>query len=136
MLPWPATTPAARLPTARRAAEAHHGGFRAYGKSKDSRDDLPQIVIGMAVTRDGIPVRGCVTDSAGEVDGVRFSLSDLRDGCRCLPVAVAGWYGLVDGFGGGGGWIVSRSCGCWVSGKRWAAPRWPGWKRKPRGSRC
>jgi len=49
--------------------EAHHGGFRAYGKSKDSRDDLPQIVIGMAVTRDGIPVRGCVTDSAGEVDG-------------------------------------------------------------------
>src|ERR1044072_985330 len=35
-------------------------GFRAYGKSKDSRDDLPQIVIGMAVTRDGIPVRvGC-----------------------------------------------------------------------------
>ncbi|MBF6303276.1 transposase, partial [Nocardia amamiensis] len=31
------------------------GGFRTYGKSKDSRDDLPQIVIGMAVTRDGIP---------------------------------------------------------------------------------
>ena len=33
-------------------------GFRTYGKSKDSRDDLPQIVIGMAVTREGIPVRG------------------------------------------------------------------------------
>ena len=32
-------------------------GFRACGKSKDHRDDLPQIVIGMAVTRDGIPVR-------------------------------------------------------------------------------
>jgi len=32
-------------------------GFRTHGKSKDSRDDLPQIVIGMAVTRDGIPVR-------------------------------------------------------------------------------
>jgi len=29
-------------------------GFRAFGKSKDHRDDLPQIVIGMAVTRDGI----------------------------------------------------------------------------------
>src|SRR6266540_2929106 len=26
-------------------------GFRTYGKSKDHRDDLPQIVIGMAVTR-------------------------------------------------------------------------------------
>ena len=32
-------------------------GFRARGKSKDSRDDLPQVVVGMAVTRDGIPVR-------------------------------------------------------------------------------
>ena len=32
-------------------------GFRTHGNSKDSRDDLPQIVIGMAVTRDGIPVR-------------------------------------------------------------------------------
>jgi len=32
-------------------------GFRAYGKSKDHRDDLPQIVIGLAVTREGIPVR-------------------------------------------------------------------------------
>ena len=32
-------------------------GFRTYGKSKDSRDDLPQVVIGMAVTREGIPVR-------------------------------------------------------------------------------
>jgi hypothetical protein len=33
------------------------GGFRRYGKSKDHRDDLPQIVIGLAVTRQGIPVR-------------------------------------------------------------------------------
>jgi hypothetical protein len=32
-------------------------GFRAHGKSKDSRDDLPQVIVGMAVTRDGIPVR-------------------------------------------------------------------------------
>lgn len=32
-------------------------GFRTHGNSKDSRDDLPQIVTGMAVTRDGIPVR-------------------------------------------------------------------------------
>lgn len=31
--------------------------FRTWGKSKDSRDDLPQIVIGWAVTRTGIPVR-------------------------------------------------------------------------------
>src|SRR6266540_178580 len=32
-------------------------GFRRYGKSKDHRDHLPQIVIGLAVTRTGIPVR-------------------------------------------------------------------------------
>src|SRR5271169_646097 len=43
--------------------------FRTWGKSKDHRDDLPQVVIGMAVTRDGIPVRvwcwpGDTSDSA------------------------------------------------------------------------
>jgi IS4 transposase len=30
---------------------------RVFGHSKDHRDDLPHVVIGMAVTRDGIPVR-------------------------------------------------------------------------------
>jgi hypothetical protein len=32
-------------------------GERRFGHSKDHRDDLPQVVIAMAVTRDGIPVR-------------------------------------------------------------------------------
>lgn len=32
-------------------------GFRRYGYSRDHRPDLPQVVIGLAVTRDGIPVR-------------------------------------------------------------------------------
>jgi hypothetical protein len=55
-------------------------GFRTYGKSKDSRDDLPQIVIGMAVTRAGIPVRvwcwpGNTTDSAL----IRQAREDMRD---------------------------------------------------------
>lgn len=31
--------------------------FRLLGHSKDSRPDLPQIVIGLAVTRSGIPIR-------------------------------------------------------------------------------
>lgn len=31
--------------------------LKAYGKSKHKRDDLPQITIGLAVTREGIPVR-------------------------------------------------------------------------------
>jgi len=36
---------------------SRQGGFRTYGHSKDHRGDLPQVVIGMAVTREGIPVR-------------------------------------------------------------------------------
>jgi hypothetical protein len=32
-------------------------GTRAFGHSKDHRKDLPQVVIAMAVTRDGVPVR-------------------------------------------------------------------------------
>ena len=32
-------------------------GKRAFGHSKDHRADLPQVVIAMAVTRDGVPVR-------------------------------------------------------------------------------
>jgi Transposase DDE domain len=47
----------------------HLRGFRAFGKSKDHRDDLPQVIIGMAVTRTGIPIRvwswpGATSDSA------------------------------------------------------------------------
>jgi len=38
-------------------ARAIEGAWRTYGHSKDHRPDLPQIVIGMAVTREGIPVR-------------------------------------------------------------------------------
>ncbi len=55
-------------------------GFRTYGKSKDHRDDLPQVVIGMAVTRTGIPVRvwswpGNTADSAL----IRQVKNDMRD---------------------------------------------------------
>jgi hypothetical protein len=32
-------------------------GTRTFGHSKDARADLPQVVIAMAVTRDGVPVR-------------------------------------------------------------------------------
>ncbi|WP_448073238.1 IS1634 family transposase [Georgenia yuyongxinii] len=32
-------------------------GARAFGHSKDFRTDLPQVVIAMAVTRDGVPVK-------------------------------------------------------------------------------
>jgi hypothetical protein len=55
-------------------------GFRAYGKSKDSRDDLPQIVIGLAVTREGIPVRvWCWPGSTADSALIRQVKKDMRD---------------------------------------------------------
>jgi hypothetical protein len=39
-----------------------HAALR-FGKSTDHRDDRPQVVIAMAVTRDGVPVR-CWTFAA------------------------------------------------------------------------
>jgi hypothetical protein len=55
-------------------------GFRTHGKSKDSRDDLPQIVIGMAVTRDGIPVRvWCWPGNTADSALIRQVKDDMRD---------------------------------------------------------
>jgi hypothetical protein len=55
-------------------------GFRTHGKSKDSRDDLPQIVIGMAVTREGIPVRvWCWPGNTSDSALIRQVKADMRD---------------------------------------------------------
>jgi hypothetical protein len=82
-----ADEPVARDATGRVLPDGHNTdevarevGFRSYGKSKDHRDDLPQVVIGMAVTRDGIPVRvwswpGHTGDSAL----IRQVRDDMRD---------------------------------------------------------
>ena len=61
--PSPAAGPA-DTDTAGEGAEASRAGFRCRGHSKDHRDDLPQVVIGMAVTRTGFPIRGL--DLAGQ----------------------------------------------------------------------
>jgi len=37
--------------------EEDEDGLRQYGHSKDHRPDLPQVVIGLAVTKEGIPVK-------------------------------------------------------------------------------
>lgn len=39
------------------ASTTESEGFRRFGHSKDRRPDRPQVVIGMAVTREGIPIR-------------------------------------------------------------------------------
>jgi Transposase DDE domain len=55
-------------------------GFRTHGKSKGSRDDLPQIVIGLAVTRDGIPARcWCWPGSTSDSALIRQVKDDMRD---------------------------------------------------------
>ena len=55
-------------------------GFRRYGKSKDHRDDLPQIVIGLAVTREGIPVRvWCWPGNTNDQSVLAQVRDDLRD---------------------------------------------------------
>jgi hypothetical protein len=55
-------------------------GFRTFGKSKDSRDDLPQVVIGMAVTRAGIPVRvWCWPGNTSDSALIRQAREDMRD---------------------------------------------------------
>ena len=55
-------------------------GFRTHGNSKDSRDDLPQIVIGMAMTRAGIPVRcWCWPGNASDQVVIRQVKDEMRD---------------------------------------------------------
>jgi hypothetical protein len=72
------------------AEGADKAGFRTYGKSKDSRDDLPQIIIGMAVTRDGIPVRcWCWPGNASDQVLIRQVKDDMRDWTLAKIVWVA-----------------------------------------------
>jgi hypothetical protein len=61
------------------AAGARETGFRTWGKSKDHRDDLPQVVIGMAVTRDGIPLRvWCWPGNTADSALIRQVKDDMR----------------------------------------------------------
>ncbi len=54
-------------------------GFRRRGHSKDHRPDLPQVVIGLAVTKEGIPVRcWCWPGNTTDVS----VLPEVRDGMR------------------------------------------------------
>jgi hypothetical protein len=56
-------------------------GRREFGHSKDHRSDLPQVVIAMAVTRDGVPVRCWTFPGNG---------SDQRI-IRTVKADLAGW---------------------------------------------
>jgi Transposase DDE domain len=62
------------------AEDGKEAGFRTWGKSKDHRDDLPQVVIGMAVTRNGIPVRvWCWPGNTADSALIRQVKDDMHD---------------------------------------------------------
>ena len=65
--------------TADEPGEGQIVGFRTWGKSKDHRPDLPQVVIVMAVTRGGIPVRvWCWPGNTNDSALIRQVKDDLR----------------------------------------------------------
>jgi hypothetical protein len=65
--------------TADDPAEGETVGFRTYGHSKDHRPDLPQVIIGMAVTRTGIPIRvWCWGGNTNDQALIRQVKDDLR----------------------------------------------------------
>lgn len=68
--------------------------LRRFGHSKDHRRDLPQIVIGLAVTREGIPVRCWVwpgnTADTTVIEQVKDDLRSWRLG-RVVTVADSGF---------------------------------------------
>lgn len=71
-------------------AAVKQAGFRTHGKSKDHRDDLPQVVVGMAVTRTGIPVRvWCWPGNTSDSALIRQVKTDMRDWCLGRVVWVA-----------------------------------------------
>jgi hypothetical protein len=90
-------------------------GFRRFGHSKDHRPDLPQIVIGLAVTREGIPVRvWCWPGNTNDMTVIREVKDDLR-GWRLGRVVT-----VVDrGFASDDNLAyLTRAGGHWIAGER------------------
>ncbi|MDQ3710215.1 MAG: IS1634 family transposase [Actinomycetota bacterium] len=89
--------------------------FRAYGHSKDSRPDLPQVIIGLAVTREGIPVRVWVwpgnTNDMSVIAEVKDDLRDWRLG-RVVTVVDRGFSSEENLR------YLTRAGGHWIAGER------------------
>ncbi|WSG43828.1 hypothetical protein OHA72_09930 [Dactylosporangium sp. NBC_01737] len=88
--------------------------LRRFGKSKDHRPDLPQVVIGLAVTREGIPVRCWVwpgnTTDAAVIPQVKDDLRGWKLG-RVVTVVDRGFSSdanLAYLARAGGGWIAGE----------------------------
>jgi transposase len=95
--------------------ETGPGALRVYGHSKDHRPDLPQVVIGLAVTREGIPVRcWCWPGSTNDMTVIQQVKDDLR-GWRLGRVIT-----VVDrGFASDDNLAyLTRAGGHWIAGER------------------
>jgi transposase len=95
--------------------ETGPGAFRVYGHSKDHRPDLPQVVIGLAVTREGIPVRcWCWPGNTNDMTVLKQVKDDLR-GWRLGRVVT-----VVDrGFASDDNLAyLTRAGGHWIAGER------------------
>ena len=95
--------------------ESGPGAFRVYGHSKDHRPDLPQVVIGLAVTREGIPVRcWCWPGNTNDQTVLQQVKDDLR-GWRLGRVIT-----VVDrGFSSDDNLAyLTRAGGHWIAGER------------------
>jgi len=95
--------------------ESGPGAFRVYGHSKDHRSDLPQVVIGLAVTREGIPVRvWCWPGNTNDMTVLQQVKDDLR-GWRLGRVVT-----VVDrGFASDDNLAyLTRAGGHWIAGER------------------
>jgi transposase len=97
------------------ADEDEHAPFRALGHSKDHRPDLPQVVIGLAVTREGIPVRVWVwpgnTNDQTVITQVKDDLRGWRLG-RCIWVVDRGFSSDENLR------YLTRGGGHWIAGER------------------
>jgi hypothetical protein len=90
-------------------------GVGRFGHSKDHRPDLPQIVIGLAVTREGIPVRcWCWPGNTNDLTVIGEVKDDLR-GWRLGRVIT-----VVDrGFASDDNLAyLTRAGGHWIAGER------------------
>jgi transposase len=97
------------------AGEHGEPAFRAYGHSKDHRPDLPQVVIGLAVTREGIPVRVWVwpgnTNDMSVIGEVKDDLRGWRLG-RVVTVVDRGFSSDENLR------YLTRAGGHWIAGER------------------
>ncbi|CAN5232553.1 IS1634 family transposase [soil metagenome] len=98
-----------------RDEEEGQDGLRRYGKSKDARPDLPQVVIGLAVTKEGIPVRVWVwpgnTNDHTVLPQVKDDLRGWRLG-RVVTVVDRG-FSSKDNLA-----YLTRAGGHWIAGEK------------------